>query len=179
MTMSIGRFPRCISPAPAARRCSRGFSITELCVCLGLVGTLGGFGVSALSISGPGLASVQQDLDGALHQAFHQAWAQGRDVQVALGAKSASSDVLPVTMPRGVRWGKPASVPLPPGMDKPVVADKTGEAHGRITVTPRHTATATLWFLTDGRDVLCLRLNGHGQRQMLHWRAADRAWRRV
>lgn len=179
MTMSIGRFPRCIIPASASRRCSRGFSITELCICLGIVGVLSGFGASALSTSGPGLASVQQDLDGALYQAFHQARAQGRDVQVALGAKSASSDVLPVTMPRGVRWGKPASVPLPPGMDKPVVADKTGEAHGRITVTPRHTTTATLWFLTDGRDVLCVRLNGHGERKMLRWHASNRTWRRV
>lgn len=181
MTMSIGEVPRPIlpSPTPVSRRCSRGFSFTELCVCFGIVGILGGFGVSALSLSSAGLASVQQDLDGALYQAFHQARAQGRNVQVALGAKSASSDVLPVLMPRNVRWGKPASVPLPPGMDKPVLADKTGEAHDRITVTPRHTATATVWFLTDGHDVLCLRMAGHGERQMLRWRAAKRAWGRV
>ena len=181
MTMSIGEVPRSIFPAsaPASRRCSRGFSLTELCISLGIVGTLSGFGASALSLSGPGLTSVQQDLDGALFQAFHQARAQGRNVQVALGAKAASSEVLPVAMPKNVRWGKPASVPLPPGMDMPVVADKTGEAHDHITVTPRHTTTATVWFLTDGRDVLCLRLAGHGQRQMLRWRAVKRTWGRV
>ncbi len=179
MTMSIGEVPRFIHPAPAARRCSRGFSLTEFCICIGIVGILSGFGASTLSFSSVGLASVQQDLDGALFQAFHLARAQGRNVQVALGAKSASSDVLPVEMPRSVRWGKPANVPLPPGMDKPVVADKTGEAHGRITVTPRHTATATVWFLTDGRDVLCLRMAGHGERQMLRWRAAKGTWGRA
>ena len=179
MTLSIGRFPRCIIPVSAPRRCSRGFSLTELCISLGIVGILSGFGASALSLSSIGLATVQQDLDGALYQAFHQARAQGRNVQVALGAQSDSSDVLPVEMPRNVRWGKPASVPLPPGMDKPVVADKTGEAHGRITVTPRHTTTATVWFLTDGRDVLCVRLSGRGQHHMLRWRAAKRTWGRV
>ncbi len=181
MTMSIGEVPRSFFPAsaPASRRCSRGFSLTELCVTLGIIGTLSGFGASAFSLSSVGLASVQQDLDGALYQAFHQARAQGRNVQVALGAKSASSDVLPVAMPRNVHWGKLASVPLPPGMDKVVVADKTGEAHDRITVTPRHTTTATVWFLNDGHDVLCLRLGGHGQHQMLRWRAAKRTWGRA
>lgn len=179
MTLSIGGVPRFTFSASAPRRCSRGFSLTELCISLGIVGMLSGFGASALSLSSVGLASVQQDLDGALYQAFHQARAQGRNVQVALGAKSASSDVLPVEMPRSVHWGKPANVPLPPGMDKPVVADKTGEAHGRITVTPRHTTTATVWFLNDGRDVLCLRMAGHGERQMLRWRAASKTWRRV
>jgi hypothetical protein len=64
-------------------------------------------------------------------------------------------------------------------MAKPVAADKTGEAHGRITVTPRHTTTATVWFLTDGQDVLCLRLGGRGQHQMLRWRAAKKTWGRV
>lgn len=179
MTLSIGDVSRFNFPASAPRRCSRGFSLTELSVCFGIIGILSGFGASALSLSSVGLASVQQDLDGALYQAFHQARAQGRNVQVALGAKSASSDVLPVEMPRNVRWGKPANVPLPPGMDKPVLADKTGEAHARITVTPRHTTTATVWFLTDGRDVLCLRMAGHGERQMLRWRAANKTWRRV
>ncbi|MBL0211704.1 MAG: hypothetical protein IPQ13_12465 [Holophagaceae bacterium] len=179
MTKSIGEVPCPVLPAPASRRCSRGFSLTEVCMCFGIVGILGGFGASALSLSSAGLASVQQDLDGALYQAFHQARAQGRNVQVALGAKSASSDVLPVALPRNVRWGKPASVPLPPGMAKPVLADKSGEAHGRITVTPRHTATATVWFLTDGKDVLCLRMAGHGERQLLRWRAAKRTWGRA
>lgn len=181
MTMNTGGIPRPIlrTPAPACRRCSRGFSLSELCISLGIVGILSGFGASALSISGPGLNSVQQDLDGALYQAFHQARAQGRNVQVALGARSASSDVLPVAMPRGVRWGKPANVPLPPGMEHPVLADSTGEAHARIIVTPRHTSTATVWFLTDGRDVLCVRLSDHGQHHMLRWRAAKRAWGRV
>ncbi len=181
MTMSTGEDPRPIFPASAlaSRRCSRGFSLTELCICLGTMGILSGFGASALSLSSTGLASVQQDLDGALYQAFHQARAQGRNVQVALGVKSASSDVLPVALPRNVHWGKPAGVPLPPGMGKPVVADKTGEAHTSITVTPNHTTTATVWFLTDGQDVLCLRLAGHGHHQMLRWRAAKKTWGRA
>ncbi len=176
--MSIGALLRSFIPGPAPRRCSKGFSLTELCISMGIVSLLGGLGVSTLSLPNPGLAVVQQDLEAALRQAFHQARAQGANVHVALGAQAASSNVMPVALPKNVHWGKPARVPLPPGMDDPKVADVTGEAHGRITVTPMHTATATAWFLNDGQDVLCLRLAGHGHYQMLRWRAAKHKWGR-
>lgn len=177
--MSTGAVLRSIPTGPAQRRRSCGFSLTELCVCLGIAGVLGGAGVSNFILPSPRLSALQQELDAALIQAFHQARAQGCNVRVALGVQSSDSDVLPVRLPEGVRWGKPALVPLPPGMDDPVAADATGEAHPTITVTPRRTVTATAWFLTDGKDVLCLRLSGHGQHHMLRWYAARRRWGRV
>ena len=177
--MSIGAVLRSILPRSAPRRCSRGFSLPEICLCLGAAGLLSGIGASTLAVPNQGLTAIKQDLEGALHQAFIQARAQGQDVQVALGAKGSASNVLPVALPRGIQWGKPSGVPLPPGMDAPKVAGSTGEAHPLITITPRSTATATAWFLNDGKDVLCVRLSGQGQVHMLRWRSDKKKWGRA
>lgn len=175
--MSVGAECRLSNSGPAPRRCS-GFSLVEITFCLGIAGLLGSIGASGLAFRSPGLSSVQQDLDGAMYQAFNLARARGRDVIVAVGPQSGTSDVLPVTVPRDVRWGKPARIPLPPGMEEPKGATSTGEAHHRITVTPRHTVTATCWFLNDGTDALCFRLNGRGQMHILRWRASRQKWGR-
>jgi hypothetical protein len=65
----------------------------------------------------------------------------------------------------------------PPGMDPPVRALRTGVAHPFVTVTPRGTATATCWFLTDGKDALCLRLDDHARLRIWRWRRAGGPWK--
>ena len=98
---------------------------------------------------------------------------------VALGQASGAGEHLPVQLSRKVKWGKPDHIPLPPGMDAPTVATRTGEAHAILTVTPRRTALASTWFLNDGRETLCMRLSGHGQLQVLRWRRDLSKWTRV
>jgi hypothetical protein len=100
---------------------------------------------------------------------------QGRDVIVSLGEPNAPG-TLPVRLPPHVKWGKPPEVPLPPGMAAPIRAGVTGMAHRRITVTPRRTATASAWFVNDGRDVVCMRVSGHGHIQVLRWHRSTQKW---
>ena len=131
-----------------------------------------------MSLGSPGLRFLPVELRGALDQAFLLARAQGRDVRVSLGGPG--GDVAPVLLPGGVRWGLPASgVPFPPRMDATVRAHLTGAAHPVITVTPRGTATGGAWFITDGRDALCVRLSGQGHLQVLRWRRSQRIWLEV
>jgi prepilin-type N-terminal cleavage/methylation domain-containing protein len=154
----------------------QGFSLLETTVVLALIGLLGSLGTAL--VPGPGLAFLPGELRGALDQAFLLARARGQDVRLSLGGKA--GEVRPVSLPRGLRWGLPASgVPLPPDMAAPVKAHFTGAAHPVFTVTPRGTATASAWFLTDGRDALCLRLSGQGGIQVLRWRSARRTWSHV
>lgn len=182
--MGIGTFSyRSVQAAPAAFRCPaprrmQGYGLVEMLCVLGIMGVLGGLGVASLDWRGFALTSAAQDLRGGLHQAFSLARASGRNVRVAIGSPAAQ-DVIPVHLPRKVKWGSLPQVPLPAGMDEPRGADRTGEAHPQITVTPRMTATASAWFLNNGQDVICLRLNGQGRSHMLHWSASTRRWRRV
>ena len=125
------------------------------------------------------LTAAQQEIVGSLDQAFILARARGTNVTVALGKASGAGEHLPVELGRRVKWGKPDAIPLPPDMDAPVVAAKTGEAHPIITVTPRHTALASCWFLNDGREALCMRLSGQGRLQVLRWRRDRQKWTRV
>lgn len=157
---------------------ARGFSLVESLLCLGLVGILGSVGLASMETRGPELTAVQQDLRGALEQAMHLSRASGRNISVGMRTP-AGPDVLSVQAGPRIRWGKPAHVPLPPGMDDPVKADESGEAHPKIVVTPRRTATASTWFLHDGREAVCLRLSGHGHLTLLRWRADRKCWTRV
>ena len=125
------------------------------------------------------LAAAHQEIRGSLEQAFTLARARGTNVTVALGQASGAGEHLPVQLSRKVKWGKPDHIPLPPGMDAPTVATRTGEAHAILTVTPRRTALASTWFLNDGRETLCMRLSGHGQLQVLRWRRDLSKWTRV
>jgi hypothetical protein len=152
-----------------------GHTLLEATLVLGLMGILSCLGAATLDLRGPALALLPLELRGALDQAFLLARARGSDVRVALGGPG--GDVAPVILPRGVRWGLPGpSVPIPDGMDPPRRAHRTGAAHPILTVTPRGTATASAWFLTDGRDALCMRLSGEGQLHLLRWRWERRAW---
>jgi len=159
-------------------RSMTGVSLVETSLTLGIAGIISLCGLATLDLTRwLALSGFQVELQGSLHQAFHLARARGRNVTVALGVP-ATQDILPLQLPRGVHWGKPDWIPMPPGMDPTVKAATTGEAHARITVTPRHTATASAWFVHDGRDALCMRLSGQGRCQLLRWRASKNAWTR-
>jgi hypothetical protein len=160
-------------------RAQKGVTLMETSLVMGLVGILSVVGLGMVKPPQMALTSVQQDLPAAVMQAMHLARARGRNVTVALGQPALGPDVLPVHIPARVKWGKPAHVPLPHGMDEPVRATTTGEAHARITVTPRRTATATTWFLHDGTDALCMRLSGHGHLQLLRWQDSRKTWTRL
>jgi hypothetical protein len=154
---------------------AKGFSAVETSLAMGIVGILSATGISMVDFHGYELTMVQQEFQGSLFEAFHLAWAQGKDVVVALGDPKAPG-IIPVPLPPHVQWGKPAGVPAPPGMDEPKKAGVTGSAHPRITVTPRHTVTACAWFVNDGRDVVCMRVSGHGHIQILRWRRSTKKW---
>jgi hypothetical protein len=154
----------------------RGTSLVEAMLVLGILGALVLFGVSQLSFGSPGLSAVQGELRGALEQSLLRARAQGCDLRVALQGQG---DLTPLTLPRGVHWGLPATgVPLPPGMAPTVRAHLTGQAHSVVTVTPE-TAQASAWFLHDGQDALCLRLSDRGRLQLLRWRHQQQRWTRL
>ncbi len=160
-------------------RIQKGVSLVETSLVVGILGILSSVGLGMMRGPRIELTCVQQDIPAAVMQAMHLARARGTNVVVALGQPALGPDVLPVQLPRQVKWGKPAQIPLPPGMDEPTRATTTGEAHAKVTVTPRHTATATTWFLNDGTDALCMRLSGQGHLQLLRWRASRKCWTRV
>ena len=184
--MGTGAFLRTLLPIgrPAAgrRRCSQaGFSFAEMVVTLAIAGSMAA-GVSTLNLEGSSLQAARTELRATLDQAFHLARHRGTSVKVMVrgeGPAATAQDVLPLLLPRRIKWGTLPGVPLPKGMDNPIVADRKGEAHAAITITPRHTATATTWFLNDGREVLCMRLSGQGQMTLLRWKRSAKAWVRA
>ncbi|MBS1767061.1 MAG: hypothetical protein JST05_06630 [Acidobacteria bacterium] len=156
----------------------RGFSLVETLAVTGIAGALGLGAFGALNTQGPALTIATREIEGSLDQAFTLARASGQPVQVsATGEKDLGH--LPVSLPRTVRWGLPAGVPLPPHMSTVSRAAASGEAHTAITVTPRHTATATVWFLNEGGDALCIRVNDRGHVTELRWRASRHRWGRA
>ncbi len=165
---------------PGCRRSQqRGTSLLELTVVMAVIGILAVVGTAPWDTGGIELSAAHQEIRGSLEQAFTLARARGTNVTVALGKASGTGEHLPVQLTRKVKWGKPAHIPLPPGMDAPLVAAKTGEAHAILTVTPRHTALASTWFLNDGNEALCMRLSGRGQLQVLRWKRDRLKWTRV
>jgi len=155
------------------RQC--GYSILETTFVLGLLGLLCGLGVATLKLGGACSGFLGWEARGVLDQALLLARARGSDVRVALGEPR--GDVRPLGLPRGFRWGLPSgAIPRPPDMKPTAKAHLTGAAHAVLTVTPRGTATAGVWFLTDGRDALCVRLSGRGAIHVLRWRRGPRAW---
>ncbi|MDR3684183.1 MAG: hypothetical protein P4L11_10690 [Geothrix sp.] len=157
----------------------RGTSLLELTVVMAVTAILGAASALCLDGGSTELTSAHQEIVGSLYQAFTLARARGTDVKVALGKATGVGEHLPVTLGRKVKWGKPNHIPLPPDMDAPSVAAKTGEAHPIITVTPRHTTLASVWFLNDGQEALCMRLSGVGHLQVLRWRRDLKKWTRV
>jgi prepilin-type N-terminal cleavage/methylation domain-containing protein len=165
-------------PTGAGRCPQRGTTLLEMMVVMAIISILTALCFSAWDMGHTELTAAQHEIRGSLDQAFTLARAKGENVTVALGNTQATGH-LPVQLGKHVKWGKPAHIPLPPGMDDPVHADDTGMAHATITVTPRRTATASLWFLNDGREALCMRINNHGQVQLLRWNLDRQQWRRV
>jgi type II secretory pathway pseudopilin PulG len=167
-----------------AVRIPAGFSLLEATLVLGLIGILGGLAAFALTAGSPALNAVQGELRASVEQAFLLARARGCPVRVALGGhvpdcrgRRECAQVLPLALPRGVRWGIPhPAFPLPPGMEDTRRAHLTGQAHPCITVSPGRTAEASTWFLTDGRDAVCLRLSDNGRLTLLRWRHRQRRW---
>lgn len=157
---------------------AKGFTLVDTLAATGILGMLVAAGLTTTRIRGCDLAVAQLELKGSLEQAFSEARAKGRNISVSMSNEK-RMDVLPVRLPKTIRFGKPAHIPLPPGVTPPKVAGTTGEAHPTITVTPRRTATAALWFLHDGDEALCMRLNGHGNVLMYRWRRNLNRWVRA
>lgn len=161
------------------RSAQRGTSLLELTVAMAVAAVLAVVGTVQWDAGGMELSAAHQEIRGSLDQAFTLARARGTNVTVALGKATGAGEHLPVQLGRHVKWGKPTHIPLPPDMDAPTVASRTGEAHALVTVTPRHTALASTWFLNDGQEALCMRLSGHGHLQVLRWRRDRMKWTRV
>jgi type II secretory pathway pseudopilin PulG len=165
---------------------SAGFSLLELSLALGLVALLGALAGAALPPANPALNAVQGELRASLEQAFLRARARGAPVRVALGGPVPAcrgrhrdgNPIMGLSLPRGVRWGLPhAGFPLPPDMKPTARAHLTGLAHPCVTVSPTRSAEASTWFLTDGRDAVCLRVSPLGKLTLLRWRSRLGRWR--
>jgi hypothetical protein len=156
-----------------------GTSLLELTVVLALAAILTATACLYLDTGSVELAAAHQEIVGSLHEAFSLARARGTNVTVALGKATGAGEHLPVQLGSKVKWGKPDAIPLPPDLDAPLVAAKTGEAHPIISVTPRHTTLASTWFLNDGKEALCMRLSGKGHLQVLRYRQDLKKWTRV
>jgi hypothetical protein len=149
----------------------------ELVLALGITAILAAVALDRGPSGGPVLTAVQGELRAAVEQALILARRQNRPVRLALGTGGARGDLPPLVLPRGVRWGLPPSgVPLPPDMDTTVRAHRTGAAHDRVVAHPGGTVEANAWFLTDGRDAVCLRLAGDGGVTLLRWRRRTGRW---
>lgn len=165
---------------PGCRRSTQqGISMLELTITLGMAAFLAAVIPLCWDDGGAELTAAHQEIVGSLDQAFTLARARGTNVKVALGKSSGVGEHLTVQLGRRIRWGKPASIPLPPDMDADPLAARTGESHPIITVTPRRTTLASAWFLNNGTDALCMRLSGHGHLQVLRWRARLKKWTRA
>ncbi|MBI1754607.1 MAG: prepilin-type N-terminal cleavage/methylation domain-containing protein [Acidobacteria bacterium] len=161
------------------RASQRGTSLLELTVVMALLAVLAGAVTTGWDTGATELAAAQQEIVGSLDQAFTLARARGVDVTVAFGSASGAGEHLPVQLSRGVKWGKPAHIPLPPGMDPDPLAARTGASHPVITVTPCHTTLAGAWFVHNGKEALCIRLNGKGRLRVLRWRRDLAQWTRL
>jgi len=157
----------------------QGASLLELTVVMGVATLLLAVVPLCWDSKTTELAAAHQEIVGSLDQAFTLARARGSNVTVALGKASGAGEHLPVQLGPHVTWGKPDHIPLPEGMDPDPLAARTGESHPIITVTPRRTTLASAWFVNNGREALCMRLNGHGHLQVLRWRQDQRRWTRL
>ena len=123
----------------------------------------------------PPLRAAQAELHRGLQLAFRLAATHQRPV-VLEPLRPAAEGHLAVRLPAGVRWGRPASIPLPLSL-----AD-SGWRGGRpqpITVMPQRRASANVWFLHHGQEALCLRLGLKGQVELLRYRPLLGAWLRA
>jgi hypothetical protein len=118
------------------------------------------------------LRAAQAELRRSLHLAFRLASIHHRTV-VLEPCRQAAQGRISVKLPEGVRWGRPAAIPLPPSL-----ADSgwQGGDPYPITVMPQRRASANVWFLHHGREALCLRLDLSGSVELLRYRPLLGAW---
>jgi hypothetical protein len=120
----------------------------------------------------PPLRAAHAELRRSLHLAFRLAATHGRAV-VLEPCREATEGRISVRLPQGVRWGRPAAIPLPPSLSD------SGWRGGRprpITVMPERRAAANVWFLHHGREALCLRLDLSGTVELLRYRPLLGTW---
>ncbi|MEI6593588.1 MAG: hypothetical protein WCL47_10100 [Holophagaceae bacterium] len=118
------------------------------------------------------LRQAGQELRTRLELAFRLATLHRRLVVLEPSRRAGSGQVA-VRLPRGVRWGCPASIPLPPRLAT------TGWESRRprpITVTPEHRAAANVWFVHHGRQALCLCLDLAGGVVLFRYRPLLGTW---
>jgi hypothetical protein len=120
----------------------------------------------------PPLRAAQTELRRSLHLAFRLASTHHRAV-VLEPCRQATEGRIAVKLPEGVRWGRPATVPLPPSLAN---SGWRGTRPRPITVMPERRASANVWFLHHGKQALCLRLDLSGTVELLRYRPLLRAW---
>ena len=118
------------------------------------------------------LRIAQVELRRSLHLAFRLASLHQRTV-VLEPCRQATEGRISVRLPEGVRWGRPAAIPLPPSLEDSGWLG--GDPHP-ITVMPQCRASANVWFLHHGREALCLRLELSGSVELLRYRPLLGAW---
>jgi hypothetical protein len=118
------------------------------------------------------LRAAQAELSRGLHLAFRLASIHNRAV-VLEPIRQAAKGRVSMKLPAGVRWGRPAAVPLPPNL---VGSGWWGGRPRPITVMPKYRASANVWFLHHGRQTLCLRLNLLGSVELLRYRPLLGVW---
>lgn len=122
----------------------------------------------------PPLRAAQAELGRSLQLAFNLAAAHQRPVVIE-PLRGAAEGRLCLSLPEGVRWGRPQDIPLPPNL----AGSGWGNGHPRpLTVMPRRRAAANVWFLHHGGQALCLRLDLSGRVELLRYRPRLRAWTR-
>ena len=120
----------------------------------------------------PPLRAAQAELCRSLQLAFRLA-SLHRRVVVLAPFDQATEGRLALRLPEGVRWGRPAAIPLPPSLADSGWRDGCPRP---ITVLPQRRASANVWFLHHGRQALCLRLDLSGAVELLRYRPLLRAW---
>ncbi len=120
----------------------------------------------------PPLRAAQAELRRSLHLAFRLAATHRRAV-VLEPCREATEGRISVRLPQGVRWGRPAAIPLPPSL---LGSGWRGDRPRPITVMPERKAAANVWFLHHGSEALCLRLDLSGSVELLRYRPLLRAW---
>jgi len=120
------------------------------------------------------LRAARVELDRSLRLAFRLASLHHRTVVLEPRRQPAEGRIA-VRLPKGVRWGRPPAIPLPPSLEDS--GWRGGDPHP-ITVMPQRGALANVWFLHHGQEALCLCLDLSGSVELLRYRPRLGAWTR-
>lgn len=118
-------------------------------------------------------SDAQAELTRTVRTAFQLARQTGSTVAVSLGSTPRRS--LHPRVPSQTSLGVPRGVKPPEGMLDPRWVTKPRP----LMVSPWHTATEGMWFLTDGRGPLCMHLTAQGDLRFLRYRRAQHDWQEV